>query len=428
MDARGARRTVRGRIGRGASLGAAVSVVALVATALLVGCGGSSARAERVVGFRVERALALREGGVVLAGVRVATGSGGRCGASQKQLEDFALVRIDADGSRSWAGELASSRTRARCAGEVDSLVEEAGGSVLLSGWLFKPSDSSFDDNSSQASAMARFAHGRLDKQFADDGMLETGEPSAKIALQPDGSIVAAGGRRYSTTGTTDNTFTPPDVRGLVGGIAALPAGRLAVSALLPRGMHVFEVRVFDQNGRLVQRAATSFAPVRPFGEADVLDAFAAPGALYVFGRWTDGASAGGYTHFLYRYDLEGDLDSHFGDAGRLLLGPRGPDVSVDQVAIDGAGRIVVVGAERDDARQLFVARYQSNGALDAAFGNHGIRLLSLSPATTRGDARTAIAIARDGQIVAAGMIAGSRTRVFRLDGDGALAGSFTLP
>jgi uncharacterized delta-60 repeat protein len=375
----------------------------------------------------VQRALALREGGVVLAGVRVATGSGGRCGASQKQLEDFALVRIDADGSRSWAGELASSRTRARCASEVDSLVEEAGGNVLLSGWLFQPSDSSFDDNSSQASVIARFAHGRLDKQFADDGMLETGEPSAKIALEPDGSIVIAGGRRYSTTGTTDNTFAPA-VRGLVGGIAALPAGRLAVAALLPRGMHVFEVRVFDQNGRLVRRTATSFAPVRPFGTADVLDAFAARGALYVFGRWTDPDSAGGYAHFLYRYDVDGDLDSHFGHAGRLLLGPRGPGVSVDQVAIDGAGRIVVVGAERADARQLFVARYQRNGALDAAFGNHGIRLLSLDPATNRGDARTAIAIARDGQIVAAGMTAGGRTRVFRLAGDGALAGSFTLP
>jgi uncharacterized delta-60 repeat protein len=359
--------------------------------------------------------------------VRVATGSGGRCGASQKQLEDFALVRIDADGSRSWAGELASSRTRARCASEVDSLVEEAGGNVLLSGWLFQPSDSSFDDNSSQASVIARFAHGRLDKQFADDGMLETGEPSAKIALEPDGSIVIAGGRRYSTTGTTDNTFAPA-VRGLVGGIAALPAGRLAVAALLPRGMHVFEVRVFDQNGRLVRRTATSFAPVRPFGTADVLDAFAARGALYVFGRWTDPDSAGGYAHFLYRYDVDGDLDSHFGHAGRLLLGPRGPGVSVDQVAIDGAGRIVVVGAERADARQLFVARYQRNGALDAAFGNHGIRLLSLDPATNRGDARTAIAIARDGQIVAAGMTAGGRTRVFRLAGDGALAGSFTLP
>jgi hypothetical protein len=306
--------------------------------------------------------------------------------------------------------------------------VEEADGSVLLSGSLFKPSDSSFDDNSSLFEVMARFAHGHLDKQFADDGMLEAADPpgEGKIALEPDGSIVTAGSR-YSATGKRDGAFAPA-VPGLPGGIAALPAGRLAVAALLPGGMHVFEVRVFDQNGRLVRRTATSFAPVRPFGEADVLDAFAAPGALYVFGRWTDGASAGGYTHFLYRYDLEGDLDSHFGHAGRLLLGPRGPDVSVDQVAIDGAGRIVVVGAERDDARQLFVARYQSNGALDAAFGNHGIRLLSLSPATTRGDARTAIAIARDGQIVAAGMIAGSRTRVFRLDGDGALAGSFTLP
>ena len=428
MDARGARRAVRGRVGRSASTGAAVSVVALVATAVLVGCGASGARPERVVGFRVERALALREGGVVFAGVRVATGSGGRCGASRKQLEHFALVRIGADGSRSWVGELSSSRTRASCARTVDSLVEEAGGSVLLSGWLFHPSDGLFDDNSSQAPVIVRFAHGRLDKQFAGDGMLATGEPSGKIALQPDGSIVTATGRRYSTTGTIDDTFAPA-VRGIAGGIATLRAGRFAVVSLVPRGMRVFEVRVFDQNGRLVRRAATSFAPVRPFGTADVLDAFAARGALYVFGRFSP-ESGGGYAHFLYRYDLEGDLDSHFGHAGRLLLGPRGPLVSVDQVAIDGAGRIVVVGAESADAWRLFLARYHRNGVLDAAFGNDGIRFLSLGPGANGilGYARTAIAIARDGQIVAAGMTASGRTRVFRLVRNGTLAGSFTLP
>jgi Domain of unknown function (DUF5122) beta-propeller len=310
----------------------------------------------------------------------------------------------------------------------VDSLVEEAGGSVLLSGWLFHPSDSSFDDNSSQAPVVARFAHGRLDKQFADDGLLATGEPSGKIALQPDGSIVSAAGRRYRTTGTIDDTFAPA-VRGFAGGIAALPAGRFAVVSLVPRGMRVFEVRVFDREGRLVRRAARSFAPVRPFGTADVLDAFAARGALYVLGRFSPG-SRGGYDHFLYRYNLEGDLDSQFGHAGRLLLGPRSPVVSVDQVAIDGAGRIVVAGEDPSDEWRLFVARYQRNGARDGAFGHHGIRFLSLGPAANGnlGYARAAIAIARDGEIVAAGTTAGGRTRVFRLVGDGTLAGSFTLP
>ncbi len=238
---------------------------------------------------------------------------------------------------------------------------------------------------------------------------------------------MTAFGRRYSATGTIDDTFAPA-VRGFAGGIAALPAGRFAVASLVPRGMRVFEVRVFDQNGRLVRRAATSFAPVRPFGTADVLDAFAARGALYVFGRFSPD-SAGGYAHFLYRYDLEGHLDAHFGHAGRLLLGPRGPRVSVDQVAIDGAGRIVVVGAERADAWRLFVARYHRDGVLDAAFGNQGIRFLSLGPAANAilGYARTAMAIARDGQIVAAGMTASGRTRVFRLNGNGTLASSFTL-
>jgi hypothetical protein len=405
-----------------------VSVVALAATAVLASCGASGGRPERAIGFRVERALALREGGVVFAGVRVATGPGGRCGATRNQLEDFVLVRIGADGSRRWVGELSPARSRATCARAVDSLAEEPGGGILLSGWLFHPSDGSFDDNSSQAPVIVRFAHGRLDKQFADDGVLATGEPSGKIALQPDGSIVTAFGRRYGPTGTIDTSFALAG-RGFVGGIAALPRGRFAVASLMTPGMNVFEVRVFDRDGRLLRRVATSFARVRPFGTADVLDAFAARGALYVFGRSSTG-SAGGYAHFLYRYDLAGRLDAQFGHAGRLLLGPRGPVVSVDQIAIDGAERIVVVGAERADPWRLFVARYGRNGAPDAAFGKHGVRFLSLGPAANGlfGYARTAVAIARDGQIVADGMMASGRTRVFRLVENGRLAGSFTLP
>jgi hypothetical protein len=106
------------------------------------------------------------------------------------------------------------------------------------------------------------------------------------------------------------------------------------------------------------------------------------------------------------------------------------PASRLTRLQIDGAGRIVVVGAERADAWRLFVARYHRDGALDTAFGNQGIRFLSLGPAANAllGYARTAIAIARDGQIVAAGMTASGRTRVFRLNGNGTLASSFALP
>jgi uncharacterized delta-60 repeat protein len=76
----------------------------------------------------------------------------------------------------------------------------------------------------------------------------------------------------------------------------------------------------------------------------------------------------------LVRVNPNGSIDSSFGDGGRVIA-PLGPlHTEFNAVSVDAQGRIMVVGMIDDlPGRRLFVARYQSNGTLDATFGNGGI-------------------------------------------------------
>jgi Domain of unknown function (DUF5122) beta-propeller len=389
---------------------AAVAVGALVAALALVGCGAESVAPQRVVGFKVQRALALDDGSVLLAGARVVTAPNGACG------DDLAVVlpRARSDG----------------CVRTVDSLDEERDGGVLVSAWIYHPSEGCCEDNSSQAPVVVRFVRDGLDEEFGRHGLLPTGEPSGKLALEPDESIVTAAGRRYSRSGDVDNNFSAP-VQDAVfaGGIAALPNARFAVASLIRSEMRAFVLQVFDHNGRELRRTLTTFAPARRFGTADVLDVVTAPGALYVFGRYSPGPGGRAYAHFLYRYDLDGHPDPHFGSRGALLLGPPGRVVTVDQVAVQRDGDILAVGADRAGPWRLFIVRYLADGTIDRSFGDRGIRYLSLGSATsaTLGDARTAIAVGSDGRIVVAGTTIARRTRVFSSQRTACSRGSSSL-
>ena len=61
----------------------------------------------------------------------------------------------------------------------------------------------------------------------------------------------------------------------------------------------------------------------------------------------------------------DGSLDRSFGNGGKVLTNFAGTDYA-EAVAVDSAGRIIVVGNGGDD---FGIARYLSNGKLDTAFG-----------------------------------------------------------
>jgi uncharacterized delta-60 repeat protein len=104
-----------------------------------------------------------------------------------------------------------------------------------------------------------------------------------------------------------------------------------------------------------------------------------------------------------------GSLDRSFGHDGRVLTDLFGHDDEANAVAIQDDGRIVVAGkAGIDHARhqhggqRMAIARYRRDGRLDRSFAADGKRVVRRWEATG-GSGATALAIQRDGRILAAG-------------------------
>jgi uncharacterized delta-60 repeat protein len=105
----------------------------------------------------------------------------------------------------------------------------------------------------------------------------------------------------------------------------------------------------------------------------------------------------------LSRYTLKGRLDAGFGREGRVLTSfpSSGP---AKAVATQRDGKIVAAGGSGFRRGQVFaLARYTPRGSLDHSFGHGGIVAAALGPAATSAATATAMAIQRDGKIVAAG-------------------------
>src|SRR5262249_20415870 len=99
------------------------------------------------------------------------------------------------------------------------------------------------------------------------------------------------------------------------------------------------------------------------------------------------------------RVNLDGAPDTSCG-GGTAARVPTLPNVSTvtQAMAIQPDGKIVVAG-QSSTTTHGFLARYNVSGALDGAFGNNGVVIVTL----TAQDDLNALAIQPDGKIVAAG-------------------------
>jgi len=225
-----------------------------------------------------------------------------------------------------------------------------------------------------------------LDPSFGNAGKVTTtafGGDESAMALQGDGKIVMVGGSvgafvmaRYNADGSLDAGF----------GNAGLVSTDVIVSAFVAE----------------VARAA----------------AIQADGKIVVAGDFRSGA--GPFTFVLARYNANGSLDTGFGTAG-LVIGPVSGRAFA--VAVQPDGRIVVAG---DDpvSEDFRIARYNSNGSLDAGFGTGGqvTTDIAAGPDTVRN-----IVLQPDGAIVVSGDPFGNNpgTALARYTATGSLDASF---
>ncbi len=248
------------------------------------------------------------------------------------------------------------------------------------------------------------------------------------LALQGDGKVVAAGERRACVGGEHDgercqvdaDCGSPPDVC-----VADFALARYNADGSVDL--------TFGSGGRVVT----------DFGGDDTAFALAVqPDGKIVVAGVSNGAGTMDFA--LARYESDGTLDATFGSGGRVVtdLGGNGGNDEAFALVVQPDGRLVAAGASTAAGSLDFdfaLARYNTDGTLDATFGNSGQVVTDFGPVFVGSDPSNcalpladfhgvdvafALALQPDGKLVAAG-VSTSDFALARYNADGSLDTTF---
>ena len=267
------------------------------------------------------------------------------------------------------------------------------------------------------------------------------------LAIQRDGRLVVAGRSayggwrfalaRYTAGGKLDPSFggdgkvvTAFGSRGYSWTSALaiqrdgklVAAGRSRVTALSDDSA----VGRYSARGRLDSSFGRGGKVLTDFGSRKRVSGWANAVAIQADGKLVVAGSSGiiadGPWRFaLSRYTARGKLDPTFGSGGKVLTRFGPVSDSAVAVAIQRDGKIVAAGSDVRNHAVFALARYTPGGKLDPSFGSGGKVLTDLG---LWSDAR-AVAIQADGKLVVAGVGRLSDFAVARYAADGKLDPSF---
>jgi uncharacterized delta-60 repeat protein len=347
------------------------------------------------------------------------------------------LVRYNADGSIDTAfatGGIASSGPSAATGSGV---AIQADGKIVAAGGAFGNTDDF---------AVARYnSDGSLDLSFGIGGKVTTRfgtSGSYGVVIQGDGKIVLAGGSdsdiavaRYNTDGSLDSSFGgggevttnfSSSISSRAYALVGQPDGKVIVAGIADN--HTardddFAVVRYNNDGSLDAsfgsggKVTTDFSSTGNIAHAVTLQA---DGKILVAGLADSDANAA-----LARYNSDGSLDATFGTGGRVTTDFGGTQLdTIESVKVQSDGKIVVAGftlLSNPFGVDLVVARYNSNGSLDNSFGSGGKVLTSFG---ANQEEATSLVIQPDGKIVVAG-VSGGDYALARYNSDGSLDTSF---
>ena len=181
-----------------------------------------------------------------------------------------------------------------------------------------------------------------------------------------------------------------------------------------PFGNRDFALARYNSNGTLDTTFGTGGKVTTDFsGNHDWANGLAiqSDGKILTAGVAYD--ATGNWDFALARYNSDGTLDATFGLDGKVTTELGGRFDEAYALALQPDGKIVAAGVAR---RDFAFARYNPDGTLDASFGIGGTVTIDFSGSS---DVASAIAIQSDGRIVAAGT---TNLDVGREIGDFALA------
>jgi len=339
----------------------------------------------------------------------------------------FTLTRHNTDGSADTTFGTGGKVTTAFGAGSgsATDVAIQSDGKMVVVGSTRARAGFATDDNF----AVRRYnTDGSLDTTFGTGGIASTdfaglADSANAVVIQPDGKIVVAGQAqnasgtdlalaRYNVDGSLDSTFgsggkLTTDVAGGAEfgvSIALQPDGRIVVLARISVAGSVVVgtpalVR-YNSDGSL----DAGFGPggkvvAAANGPANAI-ALQADGKIVVAGSVNAGSTTSAFA--LTRFNADGSTDSGFGTPTTSFF-TSGNGTVGRAVAVQADGKIVLVGEAANGASSTFdiaVARYDTNGNLDPAFGASGKLLVDFFAGT---DLAQDVVIQPDGKIVIAG-------------------------
>ena len=326
-------------------------------------------------------------------------------------------------------------------AGNIDqanAVVIQPNGQIIAAGSSFSNSKTVEDF------IVARYnANGSLDKRFGKNGKITTDffrnvDSISAVAIQPDGGIVVAGFAQLGGNGGTPRVFAlaryrsdgiPDTSFGNGGALTTSFGGNFAAASavmLQPDGKIVVAGTVdFNPN---VPGSGLDFALAR-YNSNGTLDGSFGTGGKVVFDFFGSFDQANGavlqpdgkiivvgsasYDSFnrdigfaLARFNTDGSIDFGFGTGGKQITDFFGAGAKANDVVLQPDGRFVVAGtasdsATRPTATDVALARYNSDGSLDTAFGTGGQTAIPFPDSAT--EQGNALALLPDGKIIVAG-------------------------
>ena len=276
----------------------------------------------------------------------------------------------------------------------------------------------------------ANAAPAELDLTFGGTGKVTTAigsndDQGWSIAVQSDGKIVIAGYSdngtrqvcalvRYNADGSLDTSFggtgKVTTSIGLIGdqgtGVVVQNDGKIVVSVISHNGIdNDFVLLRYNPNGTLDSSFGGTGKVITNVG-----DDIAFSVTLQSDGKiLLSGVSQNDFA--LLRYQIDGSLDTTFNGTGKVIT-PIGSGSDTGwKVAVQTDGRIVVAGDSFNGSNtDIAVARFNSNGTLDAGFGSGGKVTTSIGNGD---DVAYGMALQSDGKIVVSGSTGNGSNRDF---------------
>ncbi len=270
---------------------------------------------------------------------------------------------------------------------------------------------------------------GNLDLSFDSDGKNTTELNSGKndsaysTEIQSDGKILVAGDTfngvntdfgivRYNTDGSLDTTFgnggkvilpigmgfdfvnaidTQTDGKIVIAGYSE-EGGNDADFTLVRLNMNGTVDTSFGINGKTLTDIAGN--------EDQIVPMIIEPNGKILAAGWSRTSFQSDVA--LVRYNSDGTLDTSFDTDGIVVtaIANNRNDFASD-IVLQTDGKIVITGeAENGANTDFFVARYETNGTLDAAFGTNGKTITDFANSE---DGATSLVLQTDGKIVVGG-------------------------